>query len=164
MAHPFLIFIIDDDKLMQTMLQDFVLTKYDGATVQCFLTGEEAIMELYKKPDVILLDYHLDTNIASANNGLEILKRIKQLIHSIPVIFITSQEDTKTSADIIKYGAYDYIVKGENAFNRLEIMINNSTGHISLQKQLKTQKFFNIFLILLFVAIVLVFLMQMIND
>ena len=160
MSDSFTVFIIDDDKMMLILLKDFVQSKYGDATVDVFATGEEALMELHRKPNVILLDYHLDSKQQNAMNGLEILKRIKQLLPHVPVIFLSAQDDPGISADVIKYGGYDYIVKGEDAFHRLEVMINNATGHLSLRKAVKTQKIFNVILIILFVIILVAFIFQ----
>lgn len=160
----FLIFIIDDDTHMRSVLRDFIQSKYPDATVVCYDTGEKALMDLHQKPDVILLDYHLDSKDDATLNGLEILKRIKQLLHAVPVIFLSSSEDPQISADIINYGAFDYIVKGDNALPRLEVMINNATGHLSLQKEMSTQKVFNRILLVLFIIILIIFIItQFIN-
>jgi CheY-like chemotaxis protein len=154
----FLVFIIDDDSFMRNVLKEFIQSKYIHATINCYETGEKALMELHQKPDVILLDYHLDSKDNSALNGLEILKRIKQLLHAVPVIFISASDDPQISANIIKYGAFDYIVKGDSALPRLEVMINNATGHLSLRKEMATQKVFNRILLALFVVIFIIFL------
>ncbi len=156
----FLVFIIDDDPFMRTVLKEFISSKYPDALIDLFETGEKALMNLHKKPDVILLDYNLDSKEGSALNGLEILKRIKQLLHAVPVIFISASDDPQISADIIKYGAFDYIVKGDQAFPRLEVMINNATGHLSLRKEMATQKVFNRILFLLFVVILILFIIS----
>jgi DNA-binding NtrC family response regulator len=86
-----------------------------------------------------------------------ILKRIKQLLHSVPVIFISASDDPQISADIIKYGAFDFILKDQDALQRLEIMINNATGHLSLKKEIATQKLFNTILVALLVLIIILF-------
>ena len=154
----FLIFIIDDDVFMRNVLESFILSKYEGAKVVVYETGEKAMLDMHQRPDVILLDYHLNSKEEEALNGLEILKRIKHLLYNVPVIFLSASEDPQISADIIKYGAFDYIVKGKEALPRLEVMINNATGHLSMQKQIETQKVFNRILFILLVFILLLFI------
>ena len=156
----FRIFIVDDDPTMSEMIKDFLETKYDNAEISIFQTGEKALLDLFKKPDVVVLDYHLDSSDSTAMNGLDILKRIKDLLPNVPVIFLSSQENPQIGANTIKYGAYDYIVKNETAFHRLEIMINNSTGHMTLRKELGVQKTFNIILVILLIAVILTILLS----
>ena len=156
----FKIFIIDDDRAMSEMINDFLQTKYNDPEIFLFATGEAALAELFRKPEVIILDYHLDTQDPKAMNGIEILKRIKELLVNVPVLFLSSQDSPEIAADTIKYGAYDYIVKNETAFQRLEIMINNATGHLSMQSQLKNQRIFNVVLIMLMVAMVVGFFLS----
>ena len=150
----FRIFIVDDDPAMVEMTKDFLLSRYADSEIFSFATGETALAELYRKPEVIILDYHLDSVERKAMNGIEVLRRIKELLPSVPVIFISANEKPEIAANTIKYGAYDYITKNESAFQRLEIMINNSTGHFSAQRQLKTQRIFNLVLVILLVAMV----------
>jgi DNA-binding NarL/FixJ family response regulator len=154
----FKIFIIDDDATMREMLKDFCETKYSDAEVCTYATGEPAMEDLYLKPEVIVLDYYLDSVEKNAMNGIETLKRIKELLPNTPVLFLSSQDNPQIAADTIKHGAYDYIVKNEGAFNRLEIMINNSTGHLSLKKQLTVQRTFNIVLFALLILALLGFI------
>jgi len=148
----FKIFIIDDDATMREMLKDFCATKYGEAEIFAYETGEAALEDLYRRPAVIILDYHLDSVDRNAMDGIQALIRIKELLPNTPVIFLSSQDNPQIAADTVKHGAYDYIVKNENAFNRLEIMINNSTGHLSLRKQLSVQRTFNIVLAILLVV------------
>jgi DNA-binding NarL/FixJ family response regulator len=150
----FKIFIVDDDSAMREMIRDFIATKFDEAEITVYATGESALVELFKKPDVIILDYHLDNTATDAMNGIDILKRIKELLPHVPVIFLSGDEKPEIAANTVKYGAYDYIVKNENAFHRLEIMITNSTGHMTLKKQLNVQRIFNIILLVLLIVVV----------
>ncbi|MEO5675877.1 MAG: response regulator [Chitinophagales bacterium] len=157
----FKIFVIDDDPVMSEMIQDFLRKRYDHVQIFLFGTGEEAMTELYRKPEVIILDYHLDSLEANATNGIIILRRIKELLPNVPVLFLSSHENPDVAADTIRYGAYDYIVKNETAFQRMEIMINNATGHLSIKSKLKNQKAFNLVLIILLTAMVLGFFIIM---
>ena len=52
----------------------------------------------------------------------------------------TSQENAEIAANTIKLGAVDYIVKGNNAFSRLDIVMNNIFKTTELQKSLGSQK------------------------
>ena len=153
----FKVFIVDDDPVMRQMIRDFLKSRYPDAEIFDYSTGESAMAELYRKPEVVILDYHLDSVEQSAMDGIEVLQHIKELLPNVPVIFISGNDNPEVAANTIKYGAYDYITKNESTFQRLEIMINNSTGHLSVKKQLKTQRAFNLVLLILLIAMVVGF-------
>ncbi|MCX6291463.1 MAG: response regulator [Bacteroidetes bacterium] len=156
--------IVDDDPAMTEMLKDFFERKFPGAVVTTFASGETALSGIYFEPDIIILDYHLDSMNAVAMNGLQVLKKLKEQFPAVPVIFLSSQEKTEIAANTMKYGAYDYIVKNENAFHRLEIILNNIRGHADLKKNLGTQKIFNTILAILVLALIAgFFISKMLN-
>lgn len=152
--------IVDDDAQMREMLTDFIAGKYPAANIQAYSSGEEALSKIYEKPDLVVLDYNLDSNDAVAMNGLQILKKLKEKYEGVPVIFFSAQEKAEIAANTIKYGAWDYIVKNENAFHRLEIIISNILGTVDLKKNLGTQKFFNRLLFLLLVGLLIGFIVR----
>jgi two-component system OmpR family response regulator len=147
--------LIDDDMQMREMLKDFFTGKFPSSNIQTYSTGEDALNKIFTAPDLIVLDYHLDSNDPAAMNGLQVLKKIKERFLNAPVIFLSSQEKAEIAANTMKYGAWDYVVKNESAFHRLEISVNNILGNVDLKKNLGTQKFFNRLLGFLVVALLL---------
>ena len=148
------IIVIDDDAHMREMLKDFFISKYGVPEVVVFSTGEEAMHKITAEPNVIILDYHLDSVDPAAMNGMQVLKKLKERFPNVPVVFLSGQEKAEVAANTMKYGAWDYIVKNESAFHRLEIVVNNILGHDELSKNLGTQKFFNRFLAILLIALI----------
>jgi len=151
--------VIEDDRAMSEMIRDYISTKFTSAEVTVYNTGEEALNGIITEQDVVVLDYNLDSENVKAQNGLQILAKLKER-YNTPVIFLSAQERAEISANTIKYGAYDYIVKNEGAFNRLEIVINNIIGHSDVKKNLGTQKFFNSILVVLMVVLVMGFILM----
>jgi two-component system OmpR family response regulator len=152
--------IVDDDPAMTEMQKDFFEKKFPGSVITSFNSGETALAGIYFEPDVIILDYHLDSMNAEAMNGLQVLKKLKDQFPNVPVIFLSSQEKTEIAANTMKYGAYDYIVKNESAFHRLEIRLNNIRGQTDLRKNLGTQKIFNTILVILVLALIVGFIVS----
>lgn len=146
--------LIDDDPQMREMLKDFFIEKYPLSEITSFATGEESLKKIITEPDLIVLDYHLDSIDALAMNGLQVLNKLKERFPNVPVIFLSGQEKAEVAANTMKYGAWDYIVKNENAFHRLEIHINNILGQVDLKKNLGTQKFFNWLLVIIAIALI----------
>ena len=151
----FKVTIVDDSPAMAEMIKDFIIDKFKGAEVVVYNTGESALDGIYEKPDVIILDYHLDSTDSLALNGLQILLKLKEKYDDVTVIFLSAEEKAEIAANTIKYGAYDYLVKNETAFHRLEIILNNILSRGELQKNLGGQKFFNRLLAVLLVAVVI---------
>ncbi len=147
--------LIDDDPNMSEMLRDFFQDKYPSSELTSFTSGETALNDMYQAPDLIVLDYHLDSTDPGAMNGIQVLKKIKDRFPDVPVIFLSGQEKAEVAANTMKYGAYDYVVKNENAFHRLALLTNNILGHYNLKKNLGTQRFFNILLGIIVIALLL---------
>lgn len=116
------IFLVDDDALfLKTLEIDFL--QQDNFIVQTFATGELCIDNLYLKPDVIILDYHLDGIKKKIMNGLETLDKIKAYDENIPVIMLSSQDKIDVAIRCMHHKATDYVVKSETAFMRLQKII-----------------------------------------
>ena len=154
------IVLIDDDPQMSEMLRDFFDNKFPSSILTSFTTGESALAELFDVPDFIILDYYLDSKNPLAMNGLQILKKLNERFTNVPIVFLSGQEKAEVAANTMKYGAYDYVVKNENAFHRLEILLNNILGQSQLKKNLGTQKFFNILLLILVVGMLIGFIIM----
>jgi len=147
--------IVDDEAQMREMLKDFVEQKFPAAEISFYSSGEEALEKIYEEPDMIILDYLLDSKNSEAMNGVQVLKKLKERYEDVHVVFVSGQERAEIAANTMKYGAYDYIVKNENAFHRLEIVVKNVLGNTQLKKTAGTQKFFNYLLVALIAALVI---------
>lgn len=118
------VFVIEDDALQLQLMTDYLQRKYK-VEAHGFSNGEDALQKLDLRPDMIVLDYHLDQGGQNASNGVEILKKFKTAAPLTQVVMLSSQDKITVSVDCMKNGAYDYIVKGENAFQRLENIFGN---------------------------------------
>jgi two-component system OmpR family response regulator len=140
----FTIVIIDDDPSMCEMIRDTIEKKIPGATVTVFNTGEDALAAITSEPDIAVLDYQLDTVKPDAMNGIQILSKLKARYANLPVIFLTGQDRIEVASNTIKYGAYDYIVKNETAFHKLELALTQLANLRTLQKSNGFQKGLNL--------------------
>lgn len=89
-----------------------------------------------KKPDIIILDYHLDGIDKDAMNGLATLDKIKEKNADIPVIMLSSQDKIEVAINCMHHKAADYIVKSETAFLRLQKTINTIFHYKKMEKEL----------------------------
>ena len=118
------IFIVDDNEMFTSMLQDH-LSKIPAFQISSFGTGEDCLKNLYQNPDLIILDYNLNDIYKEAANGLEILEEIKR--HKCPahVIMLSSQERYTIAAQTISKGAEQYVIKDESAFDNIDKILED---------------------------------------
>ncbi len=125
----FTVFVLDDDNWYRDLLA-YVVTINPEFAVKKFSTGKELLQSLHEKPNVITLDYMLpDTN------GESVLRHIKDFNPDIEVIVISEQEKIDTAMELLKLGAYDYIVKTPDIRDKLLNLLNN----IRKNQQLKSR-------------------------
>ena len=118
------IFLVDDDAVFLKLLE----IEFKGHTeyqIFTFATGEECIKHLIPHPSVIILDYHLDGITPNAMNGLQTLDYIKGVSDKIPVVMLSSQDKIDVAVNCMHHHAFDYVVKSETAFMRLQKIISN---------------------------------------
>lgn len=121
-SKPKRIFIVDDDPFMGESLKDH-LTQETPHQVSVFNTGEECLKHLSEKPDIIILDYFLNSQSKEAASGMEILETIKKYYPKIPVIILSGQERYAVAMQTIQKGAEQYVVKDKTAFEKIAEMI-----------------------------------------
>ena len=70
-------------------------------------SGEEGLKIVPRfKPDLVLMDIRM-----GGMNGLETLRRLRQIDAKLPVIMMTAYGTTQTAIEAMKLGAYDYLLK-----------------------------------------------------
>jgi two-component system, OmpR family, response regulator len=121
------VFIVDDEPLLSEMLTDYLLGHNPNLVIRSFLTGEACLKNLYEKPAIVILDYHLNSRELDAANGLEILKEIKRKYKTTPVIMLSSQESYSKASQTIGYGAIHYVIKGQEAFEKIQKLIEENS-------------------------------------
>ncbi len=134
-----LIFVVDDDAIQSEMLKDY-LSKSNKHTVMAFSNGEECLQNLSQNPDIVFLDYNLNSVKKNAKDGLSVLKEIKKSNHGTEVIMFSGQEKIEVAVNSMSFGAFDYIVKSESAFVRADNVIKNILKRYTLERESKQFK------------------------
>ena len=129
---PLKIFIVEDDEWFNRMLVHDLSLNPDYE-VESFTTGKECLKNLYRNPDVVTLDYRLPDM-----QGLEILKKIKAENDEIQVIVVSEQDEIEVVVELLKFGAYDYIVKSKDIRSRLLNTVHNIRQGIHLKSEIVT--------------------------
>lgn len=129
------IFLVDDDALFLKSLEiDFQIQ--DDFEIETFSTGELCIANLFKKPQVIILDFYLNGIDKNAINGLDTLDNIKKYDSKIPVIMLSSQDKIDIAVKCMHHNAFDYVVKSETAFIRLQKNILTILNNQKIENEL----------------------------
>jgi len=129
------LFLVDDDALFLKSLEIEFLQHADF-NIETFATGELCILNLSNNPDVIILDYLLDGVDKSAMNGIETLDKIKAFNQDIPVVMLSSQDKIDVAINCMHHKAFDYVVKSETAFMRLQKIISTIFRYKKMEKEL----------------------------
>jgi two-component system, OmpR family, response regulator len=129
------LFLVDDDAVFLKVLEVELLQHADFE-VETYPTGEECLKQLSHCPDVIILDYHLDGIDKDAMNGIETLDQIKAYNPDIPVVMLSSQDKIDVAISCMHHRAFDYVVKSETAFVRLQKVITTIFKYRKMEKEL----------------------------
>ncbi|MGE0638229.1 MAG: response regulator [Bacteroidia bacterium] len=125
---PVAIFIVDDNALFSLALKADIETVFEDMhpNIHLFETGEKC-MEHFKqhKPEVVILDYNLNSKVPHAANGLEILDMIKKARPDTNVIMLSSEDSIPLAVKLLEHGAFDYIIKTETKFKKINYSLVN---------------------------------------
>ena len=123
------ILIVDDDYLTLRTISIFLKKMhYDVETCK---NGTEAINAIKKNfYNIVLLDLKLPDI-----DGLEVLKKLKQMNPSISVIMMTGYGTIETAVRSMQYGAEDYLLKPFKKLNELDIVIQRVLRYKTLEDE-----------------------------
>ena len=107
------VFIVDDEELiLHAMKRE--MSKLGFENIQTFNNGQDCINALIEKPFLILLDYEME-----GLDGFEVLRKIKRNDPNTYVIMMSAQDSIDNAVSTLKFGAFDYIVKGNKDIEKL---------------------------------------------
>jgi len=131
---PITVFIVEDDPIYMRLVK-YVFELNPDFNIHVFTTGQECIDNLHLKPSIISLDFSLPDM-----KGDQVLEIIKNYNKDIGVIVLSGQQDIEVAVELLRNGAYDYIVKNEETKDRLMHSVRYLTKNINLQQQVEELK------------------------
>ncbi|MDG1333370.1 MAG: response regulator [Crocinitomicaceae bacterium] len=133
--------VIEDSGIIKEIVST-VLEKETGASIIGFSSAESAIQQLdVYNPDLILLDYNLDSVSPNNMDGIQFLNKLKFIGKSIPIIMISGQRDKRITADALKLGVVSYESKeNEDFLDNIVIEVNKVLDVLKLNKKQKRQR------------------------
>ncbi|MDY0296625.1 MAG: sigma-54 dependent transcriptional regulator [Acidobacteriota bacterium] len=120
------ILIVDDDASLRNMLQ--IILKKEGYGVLCAEDSRTAL-DLLKTEKIGLVISDIKMPDLS---GIELLKKIKGIDMSIPVIMITAYASTADAVEAMKIGAENYVTKPFN-IDELKVVVSRAISRRSLE-------------------------------
>ncbi|MBC8487383.1 MAG: response regulator [Bacteroidetes bacterium] len=142
------IFLVDDNDIFA----DIVSSRLESNSVynvESFPTGEDMLVKLTKHtPDIIILDYELDSVNGNSMNGSEILSLITKKRPNVPVIMLTAKRGIQKALHLMHSGVRDYIVRDNNLFDNLNKSLESFTEMSELKNEIvglkeKTKNYFH---------------------
>ena len=121
------IFIVEDEELFGSLLRDYLVRKVSD-DVNLFTTGEDCLEHLYLQPDVIILDYFLNSKNKEAADGLEILRELRSRGNRAHIIILSGQTGFGVAMQSRFDGAQHYVIKDDQSFERIELLIQDNNG------------------------------------
>jgi len=119
------ILVVDDESIVRESLHDWLDSV--GYKVITAESGEEALKIIkQKKIKIMLADL-----IMPGINGIELMKKAKEIVPAISTVIITAHGTIQTAITAIREGAYDYV---EKPFcpEKVELLIKNLVEHHDL--------------------------------
>ena len=103
--------------------------------LELFSTGKELLNNLFKKPDLICMDFGLPDI-----SGDKLLKEIVARNKQIPIVVISAQEEISVAVDLLKAGAKDYIIKDDHTKEHLWKSIIHIRENLTLRQEVEELK------------------------
>jgi two-component system nitrogen regulation response regulator NtrX len=127
------ILVIDDEKSIRNTLQEVL--EYEHHKVDVATNGAEGI-ELFSNNsfDIVLCDIKMP-----GMDGIEVLEKLHEKAHDVPIIMISGHGNIDTAVEAIKKGAYDFIEKPLD-LNRLLVTMRNAMERNDLVSETKVLK------------------------
>ena len=130
-ANPRVLIVDDDADHRELMRETLEIYYQDGGRNDIVTAGSAAECLAQDLPgfDVILLDYHLPDM-----GGLALLDHILAVC-DVPVIFVTSENNTARAAEAIEAGAQDYLIKMGDYLFAIPAIVRKALLQHSIRKE-----------------------------
>lgn len=129
------LFLVDDDVVFLKSLE-IEFKDIGNFDIETYTSGELCVANLSHNPDIIILDYLLDGTDQKAMHGIATLDKIKAFNPDIPVIMLSAQDKIEVAVNCMHHKAFDYVVKSETAFLRLQKIITTIFQYRKIEMEL----------------------------
>jgi DNA-binding NarL/FixJ family response regulator len=128
------------------------LASSENIDVYSYHTCEESYKHLHLLPDIILLDYHMNSRVYDAMNAKDALKHLRtQCPHAI-IVLISSEHNMELINEAILHGASKYIRKDQEVYSEVVKIVKKLITHqktVRIKRRLLRALLVSVFLIIL---------------
>ncbi|MBK5187345.1 MAG: sigma-54-dependent Fis family transcriptional regulator [Gemmatimonadaceae bacterium] len=122
------VLVADDEKGIRAALGQ--LLEYDGYEVRSVANAVDAIAEYERwHPDLVFMDVKM-----GGIDGLEALKRIREIDSAAIVVMISGHGTIQTAVEATQLGAYDFLEKPLDT-DRIQVTLRNALQHVVLREE-----------------------------
>jgi len=126
------IMVVDDDRNTRRLIED-ILIKTNMYRILQASNGEACLRKLEEESiDLVLLDLQMP-----GIDGMETLKRIKELNRHLPVVIMTAHGTIEKAVASMKLGSYDFVTK-PFAGERLKVTVKNALEASALETEVQS--------------------------
>ena len=126
------VLVVDDEQLIRWSLTERL--RADGHEVLEAATAAEALEKAHTGVDLVLLDYKLPDE-----DGLSVLRKIRELDPDTLVIMLTAHKGVETVVVAMKAGAFDYATKPFD-LEDVAVRVSHALETTRLRRELRTLK------------------------
>jgi DNA-binding NtrC family response regulator len=146
------ILLVEDNVMYAEALKSQLLTFC--TSVKHFTSGEECLKSLDEKPDMVILDHHLEGELT----GIDVLKAIKMVYPDTDVLYISGNDDSRVAFESFKKGAEKFVVKKDadlNFFKRGLVNVFRKKAEKAEKAEINLSKALSLITISLLAALVI---------
>ena len=115
------VFIVEDDQVYARALENYIKINVPSVKeVFYFRVGETCIAELKRNPDLIIMDYMLNSKYDDAQTGVETIDEIRTILPDARIVVLSGQNDIEVALDIVNRQQCQYLVKDDKSFGKIK--------------------------------------------
>jgi two-component system, NtrC family, response regulator AtoC len=113
------LFIVDDNMSAITALKEHLLKRFgEGIRILTFNNSKSCLENIDEYTNIVVLNNHL-----KGENGVDVLKSIKEVNPNTEVIVLSEEEDIASAVDSYKAGAKGLVIRGHGSRRRVAKLI-----------------------------------------
>jgi DNA-binding NarL/FixJ family response regulator len=118
------VFIVEDNSSYAKFLKNFLQSRFPEITeFRLFPVGETCLMEMDSEPDLVIVDYFLNSKYSDAETGAETIRQIREKNSKCAIILLSAQDISDFLSKVSKDYTCIFIKKDEHAFHKVEAVM-----------------------------------------
>lgn len=118
------VFILDDDRFYLEYMKEIIFNYSSSINTEVFSTKNEMLVNLNKKPDVIILDYNLGVENSNRITAHAVINDIESNYPDQYIVLISGESNANLLEEYNRYRNLDFIVKSPNVSQDIVSLLN----------------------------------------